>query len=158
MTAYGFQPFLRQENSGKEFAIPEITDGFLAPGESDAAGDAPEITAAVEGMVPVSFMTEELPRGTYRVQITLRALDDVEQLMVFAGRKQLRAVVSLKKRGGIQSCLLPASLRDHSPVAHGGMDGKTPVCLLCRPEFGEHLHGRMLCGSCGKCSGGLAVR
>ncbi|HJA66171.1 MAG TPA: rhamnogalacturonan acetylesterase [Candidatus Mediterraneibacter cottocaccae] len=97
MTAYGFQPFLRQENSGKEFAIPEITDGFLAPGESDAAGDAPEITAAVEGMVPVSFMTEELPRGTYRVQITLRALDDVEQLRVFAGRKQLRAVVSLKK-------------------------------------------------------------
>ena len=97
MTVYGFRPFLRTENSEEEFTIPEITDGFLLAGKSDAVEEDPEITTSAEGMVPASFMTEELPQGTYRVQLTLRALKDVEQLMVFAGRKQLRAVVSLKK-------------------------------------------------------------
>lgn len=76
-------------------AIPELTDGFSGAREREA--DVPETGAPGEGMTPVTFCSEPVPFGTYQVRVTLEALEDVDVLYLFTGRKQLREIISMKQ-------------------------------------------------------------
>lgn len=69
-----------------ELGIPELTDGFQFYGGGCAGG-----------MFPVSFFSEVLDPGTWKIHIAFRALTDVKMLYVFTGRKQLREILTLKK-------------------------------------------------------------
>lgn len=66
--------------------IPEVSDGF----DASLASDVP-------GMMPVSLCSEKVSFGIYAVHVVLEALEDVEELYLFTGRKQLREIVTLKK-------------------------------------------------------------
>lgn len=66
--------------------IPELSNGFDESQQSAAAG-----------LQAVSFFTEEIPSGIYKLHIVLEALQDISCLFLFTGRKQLRACISLKK-------------------------------------------------------------
>lgn len=83
---YYFEGFGHGNNQKTELDIPELSDGFDSSLQPPAAG-----------MVPVSFMTGELPFGVYAVHIALEALVDIDRLFLFTGRKQLRDIVSLRR-------------------------------------------------------------
>ena len=84
---YYFQSFTHSKDlADSVLNIPELSDGF------DIFLQPP-----VAGMVPVSYVTEEMPFGVYAVHIVLEAAEDMERLFLFTGRKQLRDVVSLRK-------------------------------------------------------------
>lgn len=93
---YHFQPFFHNTAAdhlpadSDRLDIPELSDGFDPSLLSLADG--------IEGsMIPHSFITERVPCGLYAVHITLTAVQDVEQLFLFTGRKLLRDIISLKK-------------------------------------------------------------
>ena len=93
---YHFQPFFHNTAADHLTAdsdrldIPELSDGFDPSLLSLANG--------IEGsMIPYSYITERVPCGLYAVHIALTAVQDVEQLFLFTGRKLLRDIISLKK-------------------------------------------------------------
>ena len=93
---YHFQPFFHNTAADHLTAdsdrldIPELSDGFDPSLLSLANG--------IEGsMIPHSYITERVPCGLYAVHIALTAVQDVEQLFLFTGRKLLRDIISLKK-------------------------------------------------------------
>ena len=84
---YYFQPFAHTGGlQNPRLNIPELSDGF------DISLQPP-----ATGMVPVSYFTEELPFGVYAVHIALEAMEDIDRLFLFTGRKQLRDIVSLRR-------------------------------------------------------------
>lgn len=84
---YHFQPFTHSSDThAPALSIPELSDGF-----------DPSLEPPVEGMIPVSFFTEELPFGTYAVHIALEATEDIDRLFLFTGRKLLREILSLRQ-------------------------------------------------------------
>lgn len=78
----GFHEYLRE----KEHVIPETADGFDPALETD-----------IPGMMPVSYVTDKIPAGTYRIHIGIRAVRTMECLYLFTGRKQLRDIISLSE-------------------------------------------------------------
>lgn len=66
-------------------AIPEVSDGF-----DETLPPLPF------GLIPVSFCTRQVPAGIYKASLYLEALEDIGQLYLFTGRKQLREVISMK--------------------------------------------------------------
>lgn len=84
---YHFMPFTHSEKMNPPtLKIPELSDGF------DISLKPP-----AKGMMPVSYVTEELPFGVYAVHIELEAMEDIDRLFLFTGRKQLRDIVSLRQ-------------------------------------------------------------
>lgn len=84
---YQFMPFMHsEENTPSPLNIPELSDGF------DISLKPP-----AKGMIPVSYITEELPFGVYAVHVELEATKDIDRLFLFTGRKQLRDIVSLRR-------------------------------------------------------------
>lgn len=82
-----FRLFIREAGGYPEsLVIPEVSNGFDMT-----------LPPLPFGMVPVSFWSEPVPAGVYRVRIRLEALEDVERLYLFTGRKQLREILSLKQ-------------------------------------------------------------
>ena len=85
--SYYFQPFMHSEDSHCPcLSIPELSDGFdlsLAP--------------PVDGMVPKSYYTKVPPSGIYAIHIVLEALQDIDLLFLFTGRKLLREIISLRQ-------------------------------------------------------------
>lgn len=107
---YLFRRFIREEEA-LELSIPELSDGFAAepvsgmkPKDADgiemkeAAGSGAEETgvSAGAGLVPVSYFTERVLPGNYRVDVEFTAKRDIERLYLFTGRKQLREILSMK--------------------------------------------------------------
>lgn len=83
-----FRLFIREAGGYPDsLKIPEVSNGF-----DETLPPLPS------GMVPVSFWSEPVPAGIYRVRIRLEAREDVERLYLFTGRKQLREILAL--RGG----------------------------------------------------------
>lgn len=81
-----FHLFIREAGGYPDnLEIPEVSNGF------DAA-----LPPLPSGMVPVSFCSEPVSAGIYRVCIRLEALEDVDRLYLFTGRKQLREILALK--------------------------------------------------------------
>ena len=81
-----FRLFIREAGGYPDrLKIPEVSNGF-----DETLPPLPS------GMVPVSFWSEPVPAGIYRVRIRLEALEDVERLYLFTGRKQLREILALK--------------------------------------------------------------
>lgn len=94
MMKIGFRRFLRGE-SGEELSIPEISDGFDS-----------SLETVIPGMNPVSYMTDKVPSGTYRIRVRIRAVRDVDRLYLFTGRRQLRGITDLKKGEIYEGCYL----------------------------------------------------
>ncbi|MDD3334782.1 MAG: rhamnogalacturonan acetylesterase [Eubacteriales bacterium] len=80
---YSLHPFHRQPERPVD-AYPELTDGFL-----------PE-DSGMPGFIPVSYCSDALPAGRYALHVKLYALENVNRLFLFSGRKQLRDLISLK--------------------------------------------------------------
>lgn len=122
---YLFQPFPRKQTgqgTAPEEAgprklwnlVPELTDGF-----------DPTLSPPPSGMDPMSFFTEKVEPGIYRIHIHLEAIKDIQRLYLFTGRKQLRQVLSMKKGDCfsafyIQSAaeIIPRYQEDVRPVDH----------------------------------------
>lgn len=82
-----FRLFIREAGGyPKSLVIPEVSNGFDV-----------SLPPLPFGMVPISFWSEPVPAGIYRVRIRLEALEDVERLYLFTGRKQLREIFSLNQ-------------------------------------------------------------
>lgn len=82
-----FRLFIRETGGYPDsLAIPEVSNGFDVT-----------LPPLPFGMVPVSFWSDRVAAGIYEVHIRLEALEDVERLYLFTGRKQLREILSLKK-------------------------------------------------------------
>ncbi len=69
----------------EKLGIPEVSNGF------DMA-----LPPLPSGMVPMSYWSEPVPAGIYRVRIRLKATEDIKELYLFTGRKQLREILSMK--------------------------------------------------------------
>lgn len=81
-----FRLFIRETGGYPgNLVIPEVSNGFDVT-----------LPPLPFGMVPVSLWSEPVPAGIYRVRIRLEALEDVERLYLFTGRKQLREILSMK--------------------------------------------------------------
>ena len=110
-----FRLFIRESGGYPDnLAIPEVSNGF------DVA--LPPLSS---GMVPMSFWSEPVPAGIYQVHIRLEALEDVERLYLFTGRKQLREIVSLKKGECLERVcflsvmeIIPRFREESCPVEH----------------------------------------
>lgn len=84
---YEFQRFIREKYNGKSiYTIPELIDGFDA-----------NLSTTCDGMEPMSFWTSEIPMGNYEIRIRIRALEDINELYLFTGRKLLKDIITLKK-------------------------------------------------------------
>lgn len=82
-----FRLFIREAGGYPgSLVIPEVSNGFDVT-----------LPPLPFGMVPVSFWSEPVPAGIYRVRIRLEATENVERLYLFTGRKQLREILSLKR-------------------------------------------------------------
>lgn len=98
---YLFRRFIREEEA-LELSIPELSDGFVAevvPGtelrDADRVG-MKEAAGNEAGLVPVSYFTERVLPGIYRVDVEFTAKRDIERLYLFTGRKQLREILSMR--------------------------------------------------------------
>lgn len=97
-------------------SIPELSDGFDA-----------SLAACAPGLTPVSLCSkEEVSFGIYAVHVVLEALEDVNTLYLFTGRKQLREISSLK-RGQCLSSVYYLSAAEIIPRYH---DSVYPVTRL----------------------------
>ena len=111
-------------------SIPELSDGF-----------DPTLAACAPGMNPVSFVSEEVPFGIYAVSVVLEALEDVERLYLFTGRKQLREILSLK-RGQRLAGIYYLSAAEIIPRYH---DSVYPVKQLSVTYCTEHPETIRVC-------------
>lgn len=83
----GFRLFIRDTGAcPANLMIPEVSNGFDV-----------KLPPLPFGMMPVSFWSEMVPAGIYRIHIRLEALEDAERVYLFTGRKQLREILSLKR-------------------------------------------------------------
>ena len=132
---YHFQPFFHNTAADHLTAdsdrldIPELSDGFDPSLLSLANGIA-------GSMIPHSYITKRVPCGLYAVHIALTAVQDVEQLFLFTGRKLLRDIITLKKgdryeRTFYQSIagIIPRYHEAYYPV-------ENLFVTLCTPELG----------------------
>ena len=69
-----------------EKTIPEVTDGVERSGKTGK-----------DGFFVQSFCSERLSAGTWELNITIEATEDIRRLYLFTGRKQLREILSMKK-------------------------------------------------------------
>lgn len=85
MAEYQFQRFVR-ENEEESLSVPELSDGF-----------DPSLPESAFGLMPISFFTRKVPFGIYQISLNFSAKEDIDELYLFTGRKQLREIRSLKK-------------------------------------------------------------
>lgn len=82
-----FKPFaLNKEEHPEELLISELTNGFDLSLEPQAFGLAIK-----------SYYSEPVSFGTYALHLSFYAVEDIDCLYIFTGRKQLRDIISLKK-------------------------------------------------------------
>lgn len=144
---YPFQPFIRErtgEQAEKEAgrpgktweAVPELTDGF-----------DPTLPPPPQGMIPMSFFTEKVDPGIYRIHIRFKAVKEIKRLYLFTGRKQLRRVLSLEKGehfsgSYLQSVaeIIPRYQEDVRPVEHlfFTICTEDPSAIEMDACYGEH--------------------
>lgn len=130
--------------------IPELTDGF-------EAGDIKANEWKNGVLEPVTMYSENVAFGTYQVTVVLKALEDVERLYLFTGRKQLREICSLKKgecleRTYCQSVaeIIPRYHKEIYPVTHLFVSyaAKNPLAvhMECQAEPAPKAKRIFLCG------------
>ena len=86
--------------------IPEVSNGFDVT-----------LPSLPFGMVPVSFWSDRVPAGIYEVRIRLKALEDIERLYLFTGRKQASGDPFHEMRGEPGAGILFVSGRYYSPLS-----------------------------------------
>lgn len=91
--------FLTETNrkAVKRLQIPELNSGFdtlrwyrnraVTNIQSDGRGSC--VRWDGEGEIPLTFVSEVVKEGNYEVQITLEAEEDVDEAMIFLGRRRL---------------------------------------------------------------------
>lgn len=74
--------------------IPEVLDGFSYNIKRDFyyLGEN-----EVQTYFPESFIMENVPFGTYEIQVEIKALNDLKKVFLFSSRRKLRGIFSLKK-------------------------------------------------------------
>ncbi len=82
---YEFKPLIKEQED-RLLSIPELSDGF-----------DPSLEPGAGTMIPSSFLTPQVPDGTYAIHVSLQATADIPRLFLFTGRKILRDVISLKQ-------------------------------------------------------------
>lgn len=152
---YDFHPFHRQEtthtDSPSPLAIPELSDGF------DSSLEAP-----ADGFFPFSYVTKEVPAGTYAVHLVLEAVSDLSPMFLFTGRKQLRDIISLKRGEWYEKTfyqsvaeIIPRYHQEVFPVRHlfftccarSLNKNEAPVrCVECYAEPAAGIPVTYLCG------------
>lgn len=135
--------------------IPELTDGFVPAEDQKEELAAGQISEA--GMKPVTMYSDWVVPGVYRVKVQLKALENVERLYLFTGRKQLREICSMKKGACLEGtyCQSVAEIIpryhdkvwsvDHLFVSYCTKDPQA-VHMECQAEPAPEVRRIFLCG------------